>query len=109
MIRVSEGKYRIGDTKVLIFVRVSFINLSICRCCLGLNGIHKKIAVFGMRESQFMNIQQQTIILCNIKFAELSAHIHISLNYQPKNIHRFRQRLREIKAPCRVQSAQHQS
>lgn len=23
MIRVSEGKYRIGDTKVLIFVRVS--------------------------------------------------------------------------------------
>ncbi len=24
MIRVSEGKYRIGDTKVLIFVRVSF-------------------------------------------------------------------------------------
>lgn len=29
MIRVSEGKYRIGDTKVLIFVRVSLIaNLS---------------------------------------------------------------------------------
>ena len=27
MIRVSEGKYRIGDTKVLIFVRVSTINL----------------------------------------------------------------------------------
>lgn len=25
MIRVSEGKYRIGDTKVLIFVRVSLI------------------------------------------------------------------------------------
>jgi len=25
MIRVSEGKYRIGDTKVLIFVRVSKI------------------------------------------------------------------------------------
>ena len=24
MIRVSEGKYRIGDTKMLIFVRVSF-------------------------------------------------------------------------------------
>lgn len=23
MVRVSEGKYRIGDTKVLIFVRVS--------------------------------------------------------------------------------------
>ncbi len=27
MIRVSEGKYRIGDTKVLIFVRVSFFLL----------------------------------------------------------------------------------
>ena len=25
MIRVSEGKYRIGDTKMLIFVRVSWI------------------------------------------------------------------------------------
>lgn len=25
MIRVSEGKYRIGDTKVLIFVRVSIV------------------------------------------------------------------------------------
>jgi hypothetical protein len=25
MIRVSEGKYRIGDTKVLIFVRVIFL------------------------------------------------------------------------------------
>lgn len=33
MIRVSEGKYRIGDTKVLIFVRVStllgFINFAV--------------------------------------------------------------------------------
>lgn len=27
MIRVSEGKYRIGDTKVLIFVRVSIIEI----------------------------------------------------------------------------------
>lgn len=26
MVRVSEGKYRIGDTKVLIFVRVSMIS-----------------------------------------------------------------------------------
>lgn len=31
MIRVSEGKYRIGDTKVLIFVRVSTINLWVMR------------------------------------------------------------------------------
>lgn len=36
MIRVSEGKYRIGDTKMLIFVRVSwrqyihtFLNISL--------------------------------------------------------------------------------
>ena len=44
MIRVSEGKYRIGDTKVLIFVRVrralsefvrmSFINFFSDRFCV---------------------------------------------------------------------------
>ena len=28
MIRVSEGKYRIGDTKILIFVRVSMMLLT---------------------------------------------------------------------------------
>lgn len=36
MVRVSEGKYRIGDTKVLIFVRVSMIRSKSCltRACI---------------------------------------------------------------------------
>ena len=42
MIRVSEGKYRIGDTKILIFVRVGtlltksyiiFLNYFLIRYC----------------------------------------------------------------------------
>lgn len=34
MIRVSEGKYRIGDTQVLIFVRVSTFSINSCCFCL---------------------------------------------------------------------------
>lgn len=33
MVRVSEGKYRIGDTKVLIFVRVSEKNVKFGQKC----------------------------------------------------------------------------
>lgn len=59
MVRVSEGKYRIGDTKVLIFVRVSI--------CSNLNIYHSQC---GPRSLLILYLRQtiHQLIYCDCPY-----------------------------------------
>lgn len=77
MVRVSEGKYRIGDTKVLIFVRVSTVFITYSNEHIFIDS--KRVSVSNRNKKIPFNIQDYFIDHSLKKF-QLNSEINSDFN-----------------------------